>query len=1058
MRIERLTVNGFGVLSDMVSPDFGPGLNVIYGENGAGKSTLLEFVRAILFGFRGAGGLQYKPVSSGRHGGEIHVAMADGRRIRISREPGKPVAGIATATLEGAPLSLEALLGGATRDLFEHVFAFSLADIDEAGALNEGDLQNRIYAAAAGTGAAGAPAIVARLNREIEEIFKPNASNPAINAMLAAHKRLAEERKRLAGGADRYAEAMEALRRAVDRLRLAEEAERATAAWLDQVDLLSRAHGIWLAAEELTIRIEDHEGPDALPPDARERLRHWLTESERLQKAVGEAEQELGGLQSRLAVVQVDEALLEQRGAVADLTGSRSELEQALQKLPELVAKLEAEEGRVAQQVAELGEGWTLDRVAAHAATVELTEGVAERAKEIETAERSVAAAREMADRLSAAAAQAEGEADAARDGFGQTWPGEPTDEAVVAERRSDVAATREDLHGRTAVELQIVPAQARVRELEQRTAGVTNPAQAADRTALWLIPAQAVAVILLVLALGPTLLAGVVAAAAVAALGIGAHLMRRGGSAQAVHVAEAAARADGDTVTARAELERLRSALKELDDRIALRACRLGLPPLPSPADLDQKERLLDGLANAAAARSNAQAEALTKAAAARTARAASDEQARRLTDALAALAVLADAWRAWAARHDLNPALSPAGARALLQAAGSAKQMALAAEELRKQRDSAATTITRIMAAAGSLASALGEEPPTEGGCGAAISAWHTRTQAADRAAAERAGLNGQVKARQASIAELQSRLTEVRDALAALLREAGRPTVEDLQRLISLYDDKCKLREELRQRRTELLVVYRTEEALAAARGALEAARADDLPRRLEEARAELARLRADLGAAQTDVGKRQTSVEQLETAVDLERTGTELADTQRKMQEAADRWIVLRTCKWLMEQAIKVHETTRQPEVLRLAGDHLRAITAGRYRGMFTPVGQSDVVLQTDADQPRASWTWNRGLKEQAYLALRLGFIQNYCASSEPLPIVIDDVLANSDPDHARRTAERLCGMAETLQIIYLTCHPETVEEFRQVAGGRSAYLTLSGRKLYELPAA
>ena len=147
MRIERLTVNGFGVLSDMQSPAFGPGLNVVYGENGAGKSTLLEFVRAILFGFRGAGGLQYKPIFSGRHGGEIHVAMADGRRICIGREPANLVAGKATATLDGAALSLEALLGGATRDLFEHVFAFSLADIDEAGALNEGDLQNRLLAA-----------------------------------------------------------------------------------------------------------------------------------------------------------------------------------------------------------------------------------------------------------------------------------------------------------------------------------------------------------------------------------------------------------------------------------------------------------------------------------------------------------------------------------------------------------------------------------------------------------------------------------------------------------------------------------------------------------------------------------------------------------------------------------------------------------------------------------------------------------------------------------------------------------------------------------------------
>jgi uncharacterized protein YhaN len=276
--------------------------------------------------------------------------------------------------------------------------------------------------------------------------------------------------------------------------------------------------------------------------------------------------------------------------------------------------------------------------------------------------------------------------------------------------------------------------------------------------------------------------------------------------------------------------------------------------------------------------------------------------------------------------------------------------------------------------------------------------------------------------------------------------------------MARQVELYNEKVRLQSELRQRRTELLVVYRTEDALAAARGALEAARAEDLPRQLEEAQSELGSLRADLAAAQTDVGAKQKSVHDLETAVDLERAGTALADTQRQMQEAADRWIVLRTCKWLMEQAIKVHETTRQPEVLRLAGDHLKAITAGSYQRMFTPVGQKDVVLLTDGGQQRASAAWNRGLKEQAYLSLRLGFIENYCAATEPLPIVIDDVLANSDPDHGRRAAERLCEMAQALQIIYLTCHPETVDGLRSIAGNAATYMKLGDRKLRELPVA
>ena len=41
--------------------------------------------------------------------------------------------------------------------------------------------------------------------------------------------------------------------------------------------------------------------------------------------------------------------------------------------------------------------------------------------------------------------------------------------------------------------------------------------------------------------------------------------------------------------------------------------------------------------------------------------------------------------------------------------------------------------------------------------------------------------------------------------------------------------------------------------------------------------------------------------------------------------------------------------------------------------------------------------------SRGTREQLYLAMRFGLIEEYEARSEPLPIIMDDVFVNFDDD-------------------------------------------------------
>jgi uncharacterized protein YhaN len=70
--------------------------------------------------------------------------------------------------------------------------------------------------------------------------------------------------------------------------------------------------------------------------------------------------------------------------------------------------------------------------------------------------------------------------------------------------------------------------------------------------------------------------------------------------------------------------------------------------------------------------------------------------------------------------------------------------------------------------------------------------------------------------------------------------------------------------------------------------------------------------------------------------------------------------------------------------------------------------------------------------SRGAREQMYLAIRFGLIKSFESSGVILPVMTDDVLVNFDPKRARGAAEAFSALAETHQILFFTCHPETVE--------------------------
>ena len=414
MRIETIFIDGFGVWHESrLEPD--SGLTVVRGDNEAGKTTLLAFIRAILFGFETN---QYPAVAGGRRGGWLEVVTADDRRFRIERYGDRGGQGAVRVTgedgLDRGPEYLSKLLHGVEASVYRNVFAFRLEELSELKGLTEGGVAARIYGAGLGTGAASALAVESGLRGEVAGLFKPGGSNPRINQLLkeieeverqlnvldlpaeyaAARGRLAE----LEADQERLAASIESLggeRRGLERI---------DAGWQPTQELR--------AAEE-ALAAEPDPGPGLA--GALERFTKLEAALRASQERLDDAAARLAGNGDRLAELHPDEPLLSRRADVERLLESQAAVRGEAGALREGQAQLAAAERQLEETLAQLGDGWTEERVTQLDLSVatraalggrfrDLLEGAARevdrREVEVASAEAAVAEATEEMDAL----------------------------------------------------------------------------------------------------------------------------------------------------------------------------------------------------------------------------------------------------------------------------------------------------------------------------------------------------------------------------------------------------------------------------------------------------------------------------------------------------------------------------------------------------------------------------------------------------------------------------------------------------------------------------------
>ena len=204
------------------------------------------------------------------------------------------------------------------------------------------------------------------------------------------------------------------------------------------------------------------------------------------------------------------------------------------------------------------------------------------------------------------------------------------------------------------------------------------------------------------------------------------------------------------------------------------------------------------------------------------------------------------------------------------------------------------------------------------------------------------------------------------------------------------------------------------------------------------RRDEIRRQAAALRGQLSGLLEQRGRQNEQLEALAGDRQLAAKRLELAVLEKRLRDAVARWQTLAAACRLLDSIRETYEQHRQPETLREASGYLERLTGGRYRRVWTPLGEHSLRVDDAEGHALPVEALSRGTREQLFLGLRLALASCYARRGAPLPLVLDDVLVNFDADRAKAAAVVLRDFAAAgHQLLVFTCHEHIQKLFKSL---------------------
>lgn len=1030
MRIEGFYIEGFGHFADRNFGPFHTPVTVFYGPNEAGKSTLLAFLRCILFGFPMRLGAQhYPPTAGGRHSGRIAIVDQSGRHYTVHRIQGRGAGPVTVSNGSGDVHDesvLARLLGHHTEDVFKSIFAFTLDELHSDDLLKDESVNSQIYSA--GMGVVRLPDALRAIKGKRDQQFLKGGNRHNVVRATESLKDINTKLSEVANNAKRYGELTARLEEIEKKRGQEVFTRKQLKSSLDHLRRLESGWGDWVDLVTAQENLEEIEVISNFPVNGVRRLEAL---EERIRGARKEYDAACGQVevdQSRAKARIEHESILEHTNNIRFLERNREHFESAVRDLPLRESELRDREGLLKGTLKDIGPDWDNARLEGFDLSVAVRDEVSQFGDRLRKSE-------EELDRRIAALAQDEGrlresikaESVAKQDFEAARKP------SVSKEQASELRAT---IRRSNSQFLELKAVRERLSLLQDQLNALADPSASGGRRTGQKIIAGFVAFVGLALlaggfALGGTaLVIGVVGGLTL--VGISAYLYFLG----------TATRAAVDPLQAsplKNSLDRLEDERKELESALAKSKATLGLESvdnaslIAAEASLDEEEALMQEF--------NALRKTLDSTRESTKERRNSVEQSEEgAASAKAQLENIRNEWRGWLQARGLNVAYGP---QIVEEIRG---KVELGVDRIRDVRDwhqriatmreSVSEYIHVVAPLASQFCISFDRNQPT------------SATVAADRLAKTYSDTESKVSKRHDAeealaiasqrLKERQQDLQKAETELKELLRSGGANSSEEFRK----REEACLLRKELegghRESLNRLQHICGPGKLLEDFKNELSRTDIQSIGDHARQVEEELDTVDTHLEELDTELGSNTSELRALSTEEESSSLRMKRDFLLEQLREHAREWAKYTLAERLLDEASTTFERERQPGVVRNAESFFSEITGGRYGQVTAPLGQKTIKVSGERELNKEPSALSRGTREQLFLSLRFGLVQELSQRTEPLPVIVDEVLVNFDPERALRAAKAFVQLSNTNQVFVFTCHPTVVENFQVAA--------------------
>jgi uncharacterized protein YhaN len=1048
VRLTAIHIDGFGIFHDLELGRLSPGLNVFLGDNESGKTTLLAFFRTMLFGFPPGQRREnlYPPLKGGRHGGRLVLMGQEGEAYTITRHQGRK-RGPVTVTLpdgsQGEEEVLRQLTGAATEDLFRSVFAFSLLELQSFDSLNSQAVRSAIYSAGAGVGKISLAKVDKDLQESIGRIFKPGGRKPLINQILRELQEINFAIGQRVAEVERYDELRDELDQMAVKIGDAKSLLNAKRHRLERVRLLRRGWEDWVGLCRIQGEIADLPQIEVFPTDGVNRLEKLQERNRLLNIRRGELAQKVEQVEKDLSTLGPRPQWLAAGEQIRLLEKKLERFSAASQELGEIRPRLESQRKSLEHDLQGLGPHWQLDDLDKFDSSISAREEILRHLKGLEGAQDN----RRQSERglVSATSGFEQGkvrEREAER-ALGQISEPKEKDPGALLRRRQRLRSLGNLIQIARDLDRRSVQLRERQEDLEKQRDGLNQQMDRLGGAPLWPIGVG----ILLSAAAG--LAAGwyrdLFAGAAVAAVGLLLTVallwftlrQRMGQKAQKDLLTEQLSEIKEKLHSLGGQEGLVLAEINGNDQEIVRSVQTLGFKVRPSLEEVDQAEAVVEAEQEAFHLWQPARRRYLECKEETERCRRELAEAEENVVQTQKVLQETEQQWVTWLRRAGLAESLTPNSALESMERIRSLRQQAGSLGEMEERLKILERLVEEYREEIKSIAHQLEARDILTKDVEEVIHRLVTELEKEEEAQRSREALQQQLVEYQGELEQNSSQLGEVKEELKGLFTEGGASEEADFRQRANLYEHRLTAKLALEQHLRNLENLGGRGDDQVRFQEELHRCSPEKLQAEGDELQQEVQELEEKLASLQEDFGRLDERREQLESAEELSVLRQRRKGLMAELSEFADRWSVLTICLRFLQEARRIYEKERKQPVVRESEHFFRTITNGRYEAIVAPHGEENIeVVGVNGSRYQLD-ILSRGTAEQLYLSLRFGYIQEFGRRSRPLPVVMDDILVNFDPQRARASINTIMELADRNQILFFTCHPETVAMIKEL---------------------